>query len=235
MNRPVPPKTAREAPKPGPQGRSAAQRAYEGLRSGILRGEFAPGAFIEESVACEATGVSRTPVREALARLGAEGFLVLHPRRGAMVKTISTDELFDLYDVRSMVETHAVRRICRNKRPVPAVLHEICAEHDEIQEGDYLAFVELNHRFHEAVIAAAGNRVLAQVFENLRANLTRVAMLSFQLGLQRTTEGGQHRALVEALEAHDEAAAVKLVDLHLRRMPRLVAALPGTVRQEAGE
>lgn len=217
-----------ERPKKPEAPSSAGQRAYRRLRDGILTEEFPPGAFIEEAVACAATGVSRTPVREALARLGAEGFLDLHPRRGAMVKPISTDELFDLYDVRLMVETHAVRRICQDKRPIPPQLHEMCAMHDEIAEGDHLAFADLNHLFHETIIAAAGNKVLLQVFQNLRANLTRVAMLSFRLGVPKLREGAMHRALVDALQAYDEQAAVTLTEQHLSRMPRLVASLPRT-------
>ncbi len=221
------PPSVLDIPRPAPEQRSARQIAYDGLRAGILRGDYAPGAFIEEASACAATGVSRTPVREALARLGAEGFLVLHPRRGAMVKPITTEELTDLHEVRLMVESHAVRRICESQLPVPEALHQICAAHDEIPEGDHLAFTELNHRFHEAVIAAAGNQVLIQVFGNLRANLMRAAMVSFQMGVVRSTESGQHRALVAALQAHDTAAALEVVERHLSRMPRLVSAMPG--------
>ncbi|WP_282608469.1 GntR family transcriptional regulator [Pelagibius sp. Alg239-R121] len=205
--------------------KSARQRAYDGLRAGILRGDFPPGEFIEEASATKATGVSRTPVREALSRLAAEGFLVLHPRRGAMVKPISTNELFDLYDVRLMVESHAIRRICRDKQPIPQLLFDLCDEHEEIADGDHLAFADLNHRFHETVVAAAGNAVLCQVFENLRANLTRVAMLSFQLGVPRVREGTSHRSIAEALAAYDEAKALSLTQEHLSSMPRVVASL----------
>ena len=188
------------------------------------------GEFIEEAVATRVTGVSRTPVREALNRLAAEGFLVLHPRRGAMVKPISTTELFDLCDVRLMVESHAVRRICREKLPIPQLLFDLCDEHDTIAEGDHLALADLNHRFHETVVAAAGNTVLSQVFENLRANLTRVAMLSFQLGVPKMQEGTMHRALADALAAFDEAKALAVTNEHLGSMPRVVASLSGVVR-----
>jgi len=217
--------TAAASPQTGMPEVSARQRAYEALRAGILRGDFPLGEFIEEQAVCKVTGVSRTPVREALARLGAEGFLVLHPRRGAMVKPISSDELVDLYDVRLMIECHAASRICRDRRTIPDQLAEMCKEHDRISRGDHLAFTDLNYRFHEAVVAAAGNKVLSQVFENLRANLTRVAMLSFGLGVDKDREGAMHRALVDALVAHDEERALKVTAEHLSRIPRLVAAL----------
>lgn len=222
MNELVTPKQAGAAVVAGP---SARQRAYDGLRAGILRGDFEPGTFIEEATACEVTGVSRTPVREALSQLAAEGYLDLHRRRGAMLKPISADELFDLHEVRHMIESRAVQRICSEKRPIPPILREICAIHDTIKEGDHLAFAELNREFHEAIVAASGNKVLLQVFVNLRANLTRVAMLSFRLGVQRTYEGARHRGIVEALEAHNAELALERVDSHLSRMPRLVAAL----------
>ncbi|MFP7570436.1 GntR family transcriptional regulator [Marivita sp. S2033] len=207
------------------KGLSARQRAYDGLRKGILSGDFPPGEFIEEAMATKATGVSRTPVREALSRLAAEGFLVLHPRRGAMVKPISTNELFDLYDVRLMVESHAVSRICREKAPIPQLLFDLCDKHATIAEDDFLAFADLNHRFHETIVRTAGNAVLNQVFENLRANLTRVAMLSFQLGVPKQREGTMHRALADALAAHDESRALEITKEHLGSMPRVVAAL----------
>ena len=143
-----------------------------------------------------------------------------------MVRAITTDELFDLHDVRLMVESHAVRQICERKLAVPPVLHTLCAEHDGIEADDHLAFAELNRRFHETIVAASGNKVLLQVFESLRANLTRVAMLSFKVGVERSTEGRQHRAILDALENHDTATALELVETHLGRMPRLVASLP---------
>lgn len=211
---------------------SARQKAYEGLRTGILRGDFPPGEFIEEAVATRITGVSRTPVREALNRLAAEGFLVLHPRRGAMVKPIFVSELFDLYDVRLMVETHAVRRICRDKLSIPKRLFDLCDEHDKIVSGDHIAFTDLNHRFHGTVVAAAGNAVLSQVFENLRANLTRVAMLSFRLGVSKMREGKMHRTLAEALAEYDETKALAVTKEHLSSMPNVVATLSGMVQSE---
>ena len=63
------------------EGLSARDRAYQGVRAGILKGDFPPGSFIEEAMACEVTGVSRSPVREALNRLAAEGYLELHRRQ----------------------------------------------------------------------------------------------------------------------------------------------------------
>lgn len=204
---------------------SARERAYSGLLAAILRGEVKAGTFLEEAFACDMTGVSRTPVREAISRLAAEGYLTLLPRRGAMVRSLAPDELRDLFDVRRMVEAHAIGIICRNIRPIPDELGQLCDAHERIPEGDFLAFTDLNQRFHRKIIETAGNQVLVQVFDNLRANLNRVAMLSFKLGVPRAAEAEQHRALVAALTRHDEAEAISVLDLHLRRMPRIVSSL----------
>lgn len=207
---------------------TARQRAYNGIRAGILKGVFPPGGFIEEALACEVTGVSRSPVREALNRLAAEGFLELHPRRGAMVRPLSAAELRDLYEVRRMIESQAVHLICQNRRPVPANMSELCDVHESTSTEDLLACVEINRLFHQALVAAAGNTVLTQVFDSLQANLTRVAMLSLQLGIGKTRQIEQeHRALIVALQAFNETRATEILASHLKPMPRLMDSLSG--------
>ncbi len=208
-------------------GATARERAYAGIRAGILSGTFAPGRFIEEAIACELTGVSRSPVREALNRLAAEGFVELHPRRGAMVKLLSAAEFEDLCEVRHMIESHAVRRICRGGHTVPDRLDQLCDAQVALSADDLLESVEINRRFHQAIVVASGNTVLVQMFDNLQANLTRVAMLSLKLGVgQNDVIVREHRALVAALRDHDEDLALSILDRHLMGMPRLKALLP---------
>ncbi len=209
------------------RGPSARDRAYQGIRAGLLTGAFAAGSFIEESVACEVTGVSRSPVREALNRLAAEGYLDLHPRRGAMVRGLSAAELRDLHDVRLMVETHAARKICADKRDLPPELSELCLAHEATSASDLLACVEINRQFHQTLVAAAGNTVLTQVFDGLQAPLSRVAMLSLQQGVGKTEIiEDEHRQMIEALRNHDAPRAIALIQKHLGLMPRLLSALP---------
>ena len=205
---------------------SARDRAYQGVRAGILKGDFPPGSFIEEAVACEVTGVSRSPVREALNRLAAEGYLELHRRRGAMVCRLSATELRDLYEVRLMVETHAVRKICREGRTLPPELLRLCDAHEAMPADDLLGCVEINRLFHQALVAAAGNRVLVDVFDGLQAPLSRVAMVSLQQGFGKTEViEEEHREMIAALSVHDEARALAVVERHLALMPRLQSVL----------
>lgn len=214
--------------EPPPETPTARERAYHAIRSGILNGAFAPGHFMEEAVLCEVAGVSRTPVREALNRLSAEGFIELHARRGAMLKPLSGAELLDLHEVRLMIESHAIARICRGRLPVPEDLSALCTQHEALSATDLLACVDLNRRFHRMLVEAAGNSVLLQVFDGLEANLTRVAMLSLQSGLGKTELiEREHRDLVRALAMPDEALALTILECHLRPLPQLGARLAG--------
>ncbi len=131
---------------------------------------------------------------------------------------------------RHIAESRAVRRIRAEKRPIPRALHEICAAHDRIEEGGRPAFAEPNLQFHETIVSASFVKALLQVFENARADLTRVTMLSFRPGVQRTGEGDRRRGLVETLEAHDADPAPERTDIRLSRMLRLVASLSGSAQ-----
>lgn len=207
---------------------SARERAYDGVRAGILKGDFAQGGFIEEAAACALTGVSRSPVREALNQLAAEGYLELHPRRGAMVRRLSAAELTDLHEVRLMVETHAARKICRERRALPEELVALCHAHEATPPEDLLGCVEINRLFHQALVAAAGNAVLVQVFDGLQAALSRVAMLSLQQGVGKTAIiESEHREMIDTLRRHDEESAVNVIRRHLNLMPRLISSLGG--------
>lgn len=206
---------------------SARERAYTGIRAEILKGGFAPGSFIEEAHACEITGVSRSPVREALNRLAAEGYLDLHPRRGAMVRPLSATELRDLHEVRLMVETHAARKICAEKRALPDELTRLCEVHEATPATDLIGCVEINRLFHQALVAAAGNTVLVMVFDGLQAPLSRAAMLSLQRGIGKTeTIEEEHREMIDALGAHDEDRALDVIRRHIGLMPRLIPIAP---------
>ncbi|WP_299821806.1 GntR family transcriptional regulator [uncultured Jannaschia sp.] len=202
---------------------SARERAYEGIRSRLLTGVFGPGTFVEEVAMAEAVGVSRSPVREALHRLAAEGYLDLHPRRGAMVRPILAAELRDFCEVRLMIESRAIEKICSEKRKVPAELEDLCDQQASIPIEDVLANVETNWLFHRAIVATAGNVVLLQVFDGLRANNARVSVLARK---SSADSGGtivrEHRELLVALEAHDRDAALDALVRHLRMMPQLL-------------
>ncbi len=219
-----------------PAGQPARERVYQYVREQILRGHFAGGSFIEEEQISSAMGVSRTPVREAFHRLEAERFIDLLPRRGALVRQVTAQELAHLYETRRMIESYAVAMICRRKIPVPPEMATILDRMDEIADSDHFARGELNRLFHFKMVAALGNDVLADLFRSLDSRQQRVGITALRADPHRIPRiQAEHRALLAALEAHDEAQALTVLEQHLRPVLGVVSRLPGYALGEGRE
>ena len=210
------------------EGRPARERVYAYVREQILRGVFAGGSFVEEEEISSAMGVSRTPVREAFHRLEAERFIDLLPRRGALVRQVTAQELADLYETRRMIEGYAVARICREKIVLPASMEDILDRLDE--GGDHFARVELNREFHFVMVRALGNEVLSELYQSLGARQQRVAMRALAADPGRIERiRREHRDFLAALRDHDEVRARAVLDEHLRPVAGVLSRLPGYV------
>jgi DNA-binding GntR family transcriptional regulator len=226
---PLLPEKSSEGHKEGGALRGPARdRVFEYVRDGILRGRLAAGTFLEEEQVSAAVGVSRTPVREAFQQLQSERLIDLLPRRGAMVRFVTAQELMEVYETRLMIETHAVRRLCHERRPVPPAMLPILAEMQQQVAPSTFAHVQLNTAFHQALVAASGNGVITGLYESLSSRQERVAVTSVTIdpGRQRIILE-EHERLVEALAAHDAAAAIATLTLHLRPVREILAHLPG--------
>ena len=205
---------------------SARDRAYAFVRDGILRRTIKAGAFLEEEQVATAIGVSRTPVREAFHRLAAERWLDLVPRRGAMVRQVTAQELVDVYEARRVIEGHAVRSLCAARRAVPAVssalLAAMCAPGADTIEQQ----VRLDQKFHRSLVATLDNLVLIEMYDGLRARQQLVALSALAADPGRLeTILGEHRALLEAIARHDVDAAEAMLLVHLRPLAEIMARL----------
>src|SRR5699024_8393368 len=121
----------------------------------------------------ETVGASRTPVRDAFLRLEAEGFLRLYPRRGAVVVPVSTDEIRSVLEAREVIETFSAHRVCAlaesERSAIVESLQQFLAEQDTaVAAGDDTAFARVDRGFHEAIVTAAGNPILADHYAALR-------------------------------------------------------------------
>jgi DNA-binding GntR family transcriptional regulator len=139
--------------------RAAAEMAAQSLRDEILSGVLPSGARLGEAELAGRLSVSRTPIREALSRLAAEGLVEIQPNRGARVATWTTDQLREIFELRLRLEPYAVRLA------VPALSAQQLDELDELATAmltaDRDAIVEQNRRFHGIFIDAAGSPTLA--------------------------------------------------------------------------
>jgi DNA-binding GntR family transcriptional regulator len=193
------------------------QSVYEALVELIVAGGLQPGQHLVESELARQLGVSRQPVREALHRLEAEGWIDLRPSQGAFVHVPTDHEVDQLLDVRELLEGATARLAARAATPeAVATLRATWQEGAEaVESGDVARTVAANNDFHAAVAELAGNTVLAELSEIVGR---RVRWYYRQVAPARGHESwAEHAELVAAIEAGDEDQAAALARVHTER------------------
>ncbi|WP_448630433.1 GntR family transcriptional regulator [Cellulomonas soli] len=205
---------------PAPARPSAADTVYGVLKARILDGELAGGDMVGEQALADELGVSRTPVREAIGRLQAEGWLRVHPRRGAVVTPVSPTERQDVLDARLLLETYGVRAAVDRGTTgtLTARLHEhLDAQRRAQGAGDLDASTEADADFHSTLAAAAGNGVLDGAFAMIRERHRRMTARALwrgdDIGRQVLTD---HEHLIGLVEAGDCDGFATALAEHLR-------------------
>jgi DNA-binding GntR family transcriptional regulator len=214
----------------GSQRESAADRVYHSLRARILDGTLVGGRLLSEGEVAAAVEVSRTPVREAFLRLAAEGMLELYPKRGALVLAVSANELREVLVARGLIEPWAARVVAgRSDRVAVAErLRELTDQaRDALARHDERTFQAADRKFHQQLLKAAGNELLAGFYASLRDRQLRAGMLAIDNDPARGIESmDQHDTIVDALERGDgDAAAAAMVE-HLNGTTRALGLAP---------
>lgn len=201
---------------------SVREAAYAHLRGSILAGFLPPGARISEPGLAEQLGISRTPVREALQRLSQEGLVELSPGKGARVRTLSADEVREVYDVRALLEAEAASLAARNASAAElGALEKQLHLLDTLPADDYTGQMQVDFDFHTALVEAAHNKTLARIYADLRSSLTLIR--SFQRTLsQHPKTRQQHHNILGALKAHDPEQAAQAAREHVHYFRDLV-------------
>ncbi|HTZ27229.1 MAG TPA: GntR family transcriptional regulator [Streptosporangiaceae bacterium] len=193
------------------------QSVYEALVELIVAGTLRPGQHLVESELARQLGVSRQPVREALHRLEAEGWIDLRPSQGAFVHVPTDTEVDQLLDVRELLDGATARLAARAATPeAVGVLREVWQQGvAAVGSGDVTQTVAANHDFHAAVAEIAGNTVLAQLSEIVGR---RVRWYYRKVAPARGHESwAEHAELIAAIEAGDEEKASDLARVHTER------------------
>lgn len=193
------------------------QSVYEALVELVIAGRLMPGQHLVEAELAHQLGVSRQPVREALHRLEAEGWVDLRPNQGAFVHVPTGQEVSELLDVRELLEVQTAR-LAAHAADAGAVarLRAICDEGETaVEAGDTERFVTLNNTFHDALAEIAGNAVLAE----LSAIVGRRARWYYRLvAPSRGREScAEHARMVDAIEAGDAEQAARVARDHVAR------------------
>jgi DNA-binding GntR family transcriptional regulator len=194
----------------------------ERLRALILTGEYGPDERLIEEQLAERLGVSRTPVRQALTMLEAEGLVEITPNRGATVCSFSIEDVWDIYDLRAVLEGHAARRAAgRIERRELERMRELAREMEGLpgqfddHEEEIRALVALNQEFHGTIVEASRNRRLERLINRtVEIPLMFKAFYWYTLH-ERTISNHYHRQILEALENGDADRAETIMREHV--------------------
>lgn len=198
---------------------SAAQRVYEHVKTGILDATYPAGTLLTEGLVSERVGVSRTPVREGLLRLEAEGHVRLYPKKGALVVPVSAKEAEDVLEARALVETYAAPRAWARRDGLDDELEALIADMRRHRDaGDVAAFTQADRTFHERIVSAAGNDVLTRLYRSLRERQLCISSEMMRVSAERMDVAlDDHQRLADRLRSDDEAGFLALTDTHLQR------------------
>ena len=196
--------------------RALYQQVAERLREQIFARILEPGSWIDEQKLCGEYGISRTPLREALKVLAAEGLVTMKVRRGAYVTEMSSVDVQQVYRLLGLLESDAAAEVAcsatiEGLAELQALHAQLEASADQRDE-----FFRLNEQFHRRLLDLAGNRWRQQIVDDLRKvmKLNRHHSLFKQGRLAESL--AEHRALMGALAARDAAAAGRLMQAHFQ-------------------
>jgi DNA-binding GntR family transcriptional regulator len=202
---------SRRTPRP-----SLYQEIADIIRDRIVEGILPAGSFIDEPALAEELEVSRTPVREALKVLAFEGLVDLFPNQGSYVSEITAEDARQLIELLAQLEGIAGELACRHGSE--EMLKSLTRTHEEMllayHRGDKPTYFKANQQIHDDIVAASGNRHLAEVHRNCTRRLRRIRYIS---NLQRTAWAqsvSDHEAMLKALIARDAEAMRRIMTAH---------------------
>ena len=198
----------------------AVNKAYDILRAGIIEGTYPPGSRVTEQEIALASGVSRTPVREAMGKLQAEGLLQVLPHQGAVVRAWSDADAEEIFELRALLEAYTVQRAAENASADELSELRRAAEDQHAEVGEknpgYLERIaDINDRFHKLLQKAAGSERLKALLATLSE-----APLVFETFRDYSDEelersARHHVEIVEALECGDQTWAASVMRSHV--------------------
>ena len=208
------------------------------LRALILTGEYGPEERLVEEQLAERLGVSRTPIRQALTMLEAEGLVELAPNRGATVCSFSVEDVWDIYDLRAVLEGHAARRAAGRIRGEELVrLRDLAQEMEglpgrfEDHEEEIRALVALNQEFHGVIVEASRNRRLVRLINRTVEIPLMFKAFFWYTPHERIISNHYHRQILHALEDRDADRAEIVMREHVYEGRDFVLA---ALKEDAG-
>lgn len=197
------------------------------LRDMIIEGRLAAGTRIHELKLCEALGVSRTPLREALKVLASEGLIELTPSRGATVRRLTPADVLDMLRVLGALEALAGELACAaasdseidEVRDLHAAMMRKYAKHDRLE------YFKLNQRIHSTIVRLAKNRTLESLHDSLQARIKRIRFIGNEVEGQWRDAVAEHEEMIDALGSRDGARLARVLRRHMDNTWKRVNAI----------
>lgn len=205
---------------------SRSDYAYNAIREAIVNGQYSAGDRIRENEVAQSMGTSRTPVRDALRRLEAEGLLVAAPRRGLVVTQLNENQLSDLFAVRAALSALAARLAAQHATAIEvATMRDVLRREGSTASKDLPSLLRTNNVFHQLVYRAARNPYLNQVLRSLETSLALVPGRTFLGSNSPALAVRQHRELVDAIEARDPDRAEARARQHMQASEQILQSM----------
>ena len=209
----------KEKKKPNKTKLNIREQTYELLREKLLTGEYPPSERLTEESLASALGVSRTPIREALHRLESEGLVIVIGKRGYSVPEHSREEAEELFEIRAILEGHALSCICKDiahasLQSLKQIVHE--AE-EAFKNEDFQKIFDLNTRFHDLLYTPLAERKprLYRMIEDMREYTLKYRRhaITRRHGVERSIDG--HKKILLALELKDPLLCEQIMRTHV--------------------
>jgi DNA-binding GntR family transcriptional regulator len=199
---------------------SAPASLHERLRHGILTGRYAPGQLVYEGSLAQEHGVSKTPVREALQLLAAQGLVTVLPKKGYMVRTMDFQDVREIMDLRMLLEPHASHEAARLSAPGFVPRLRAILDEQRSRRGDPLAAMGQAQGFHMALARAGGNGRILEVLSRVLDDTARAhhVLPALQSYMSTEQEQDEHEAIFAAVAAADPEAAAARMREHLKNI-----------------
>jgi DNA-binding GntR family transcriptional regulator len=193
------------------------EQLCEKIEEQIATGELSPGSALDEATLIKQHGVSRTPVREALIQLAAQGLIEIRPRHGAVVTSIGPARLMEMFEVMGALESMcgrlAARRMNEGERAELVAAHEACEKARAEQDSDNYFYC--NERFHASIYLGSHNGFLAEQALQLHRRLRPYRRLQLRVRNRMSTSFKEHEAVVHAILVGDADAAAMALRAHV--------------------
>jgi DNA-binding GntR family transcriptional regulator len=190
------------------------QRAYKTIHDDILKGTIDGQQHFTEAFFAERYGISKSPIREALDRLEAEGLITIIPRRGAFVREFAVHDAEEIYELREVLETLVVRNAVLDAKTLARLREIVSAAQSFLEKNDKSSYIRTDAAFHTTLAMASSNSRLRRMLESMHNQMLLLRRQTFELSSHLSVK--QHLGILNALEKGQRQVAAKLMAQHIR-------------------